>query len=68
MTIRLIIAFTFLITSLFAQPTSNKKHTDKYKKSIDKKLKHKKLSTKTYPEMSFYGGTLTGYYSDNKKD
>lgn len=39
---------------------------DKYKADIDIKLKSKKLTTKVYPEMSFYGGSLKGFYSNKK--
>ena len=67
MTTRLIIILFLLTSFSYGRPSDpDKKRIDKYIIDIDKKLKDKKLIAKKYPDRSFYGGSLTGYYLNNK--
>lgn len=67
MTFRIILLLTVVTAMSFGLVQDPYiKRIDKYKTDIDSKLKAKKLTSKEYPEMSFYGGSLTGYYLNKK--
>jgi hypothetical protein len=63
---RLIIIFLTISIRLVGQPSTTDDEVDKYCKEIKSKLDKKELDKFFYPDMSYCGGALYGYYDKNK--
>lgn len=63
---RLLFFISIIWTNLLVGQVLTKKQVDSYVKTVDSLKTSKKLKRYRYPEMSFCGGSLYGYYFDKQ--